>query len=342
MIYLDIKNNEEVISGIYSITNTDTNNTYIGISKDIYSRWDRHIYLLKNDKHHQYNFQNEFNEYGVECFDFSILERFNSYVENIVKQLEDFYILEHRKSGTGFGQKTNLEIGENYIKAVKNKDKKEHFYMNIDKVNKLNLSSQTFFRLLYLVSFMDYKNVIKFGKSKGNNFVTKNDLYEMLNINSTKKFEIIKELIDKNIIYLENEIFKVNKKIFKRGTIYDKDDNYVKIYNDFIKRIYTSTTVKSHKPIGTILKLIPYCHLETNILCFNPSEKVFSNINPLKKSDILKILNRSRKDIEFLSNMILRADGYGINNAYIFNPDFIYNGNDFSDINIEVTNKDCK
>lgn len=297
---------------------------------------------MNNNKHHQKLVQFEFNEYGIENFNFNVLESFNNYIENIAKQLEDDYILKLRKNKSGFKQKTNLEIGENYVRSVKNNDKKEHFYININEVKLLNLNDQMFFRLLYIASHMDYNNVVRINMGGKNRCISKRDLSDMLNISDRRSFETLKEFFDKKIIYLDNDIIKVNKKLFKKGTIYNNNESYIKIYKEFVQKEYISSTTSLHKSLGIILKLMPYCHKETNVLCFNPTEKVFSEIKPLNKSDIVKILERRRYEIGFLSNMILRADGYELKNTYIFNPEFIYNGYDFEDINIKITDMVCK
>lgn len=122
MKYNEIK----TVKGIYSITNTKTGNTYVGMSKDIYARWGKHINDLKHNNHHQHKLQDEFNKYSIDDFDFKVLEVFNNYQEDIVKQLEDEYILEFRKKGLGFEQLTNKEIGGNYIASNLSKNKKEN------------------------------------------------------------------------------------------------------------------------------------------------------------------------------------------------------------------------
>jgi GIY-YIG catalytic domain len=124
-----MKYNEiEIVKGVYSIANTKTGNTYVGISKNIYSRWEKHIYDLKNNNHHQHKLQEEFNKYSIDDFDFNILETFNNYKEYIAKQLEDEYILEFRSRGLGFEQLTNKEIGGNYVESniLKNKKIKKY------------------------------------------------------------------------------------------------------------------------------------------------------------------------------------------------------------------------
>lgn len=341
----NLQNKKEIIKGVYSIVNMKTGHTYIGISQNIYERWNRHIYNLKNNKHHQKNLQKEFNKHGIESFDFFILETFNVYVESIVKQLEDYYILDYRNKGLGFGQKTNLEIGENYRNSIainSKKETKEYFYMNLEEIERMELSSQVLFRLMFLASHMDYKNTIKLNIGGKNRNVSKKDLMDILNISSRRNYETIKELFDKEILYIKNEEIKISTKIFQRGKIYNGAYKYVKIYNEFVKDVYKRSSTNEHKPLGHIFKLLKYRHKETNVLCFNPTEEVYSNIKPLKKKDMLEILNRKNKNTDILNKFLFKGNGYGLNNFYLLNPNFSYDGFNFEELNIEIVNDDYK
>ena len=59
--------------GIYQITNLINNKIYIGSSKDICSRWKRHIAELNNNKHINGYLQRSWNKHGQDNFSFSIL-----------------------------------------------------------------------------------------------------------------------------------------------------------------------------------------------------------------------------------------------------------------------------
>lgn len=62
------------VAGIYSIQNILNNKRYIGSTKNFYSRFHEHKYLLLNGKHHSKHLQNSFNKYGDSVFVFQILE----------------------------------------------------------------------------------------------------------------------------------------------------------------------------------------------------------------------------------------------------------------------------
>lgn len=61
-------------SGIYAIINTSNKKIYVGQSKNINSRINRHKSELKHGKHKNIYLQRECNKYGFECLKFEILE----------------------------------------------------------------------------------------------------------------------------------------------------------------------------------------------------------------------------------------------------------------------------
>lgn len=61
-------------SGIYRITQEDTGRVYVGSSIDIQNRWKQHINQLRQRTHVNKKMQVDANEYGIESFQFDILE----------------------------------------------------------------------------------------------------------------------------------------------------------------------------------------------------------------------------------------------------------------------------
>ena len=60
-------------SGIYCIMNTVNGKKYIGSSKNIYSRWQKHRTLLRRNTHWDKHLQNAWNKYGEPSFKFIVL-----------------------------------------------------------------------------------------------------------------------------------------------------------------------------------------------------------------------------------------------------------------------------
>lgn len=63
------------LQGIYQIRNTITNEIYIGSAASSFTkRWSRHRKDLKLNQHGNPKLQNSYNKYGVDAFEYTILE----------------------------------------------------------------------------------------------------------------------------------------------------------------------------------------------------------------------------------------------------------------------------
>lgn len=69
-----IRNDKNMVCGVYCIRNKINNKRYIGKSDCIYDRWCNHIYHLNTNSHKNIHLQNAWNKYGSESFEFYVVE----------------------------------------------------------------------------------------------------------------------------------------------------------------------------------------------------------------------------------------------------------------------------
>lgn len=60
--------------GIYRIVNLENDKVYIGSSKDIQSRWRKHVQMLNQCQHHSPHLQAAWDKYGRDSFAFEVVE----------------------------------------------------------------------------------------------------------------------------------------------------------------------------------------------------------------------------------------------------------------------------
>lgn len=65
---------EKCISGVYVIKCRPTTLIYVGSSINIRERWKQHVSSLNKGTHENIYLQSDWNKYGKECFEFSVLE----------------------------------------------------------------------------------------------------------------------------------------------------------------------------------------------------------------------------------------------------------------------------
>src|SRR5574339_437329 len=76
-------------SGVYAIIRKDTNDMYIGSSKDIVRRLDVHFSQLRLNKHHSKYLQRVYNKYGEHVLETRVLEYCG--IDTIIDR-EQYYI----------------------------------------------------------------------------------------------------------------------------------------------------------------------------------------------------------------------------------------------------------
>ncbi len=99
--------------GVYLITNKSNNKVYVGKSIILKYRWKKHLWKLKQGKHHNLHLQSAFNKDGIDSFEFSILEKCS---EDIVCEREMFYISKYQSDNPKFGY--NKTKGGEGLKAT--------------------------------------------------------------------------------------------------------------------------------------------------------------------------------------------------------------------------------
>lgn len=109
-------------AGIYKITSSTTNKSYIGASKNIASRLQKHFSELRHNRHRTKELQNDYNKYGYDDFVYECIEKTN---DNLLEKEKDYQINE------GIDKLYNEKISGYYMIdecrfAHKNADKSTH------------------------------------------------------------------------------------------------------------------------------------------------------------------------------------------------------------------------
>lgn len=116
--------------GIYKITNIKNNMIYIGSSKSIFQRWRNHIKELENDKHKNYYLQNDWNEYGKDCFVFEILEECFEETRYSVEQKYLNDLMPFYRTGVGYNIcEKSTERNESNVRFFKPKDTRDSYFI---------------------------------------------------------------------------------------------------------------------------------------------------------------------------------------------------------------------
>jgi predicted GIY-YIG superfamily endonuclease len=76
------------VGGVYAITNVKNNKKYIGQSECIHKRISTHRIALSNGYHNSSSFQNDYNQYGPDVFEITILEEIKDKAKRLSKECQ--------------------------------------------------------------------------------------------------------------------------------------------------------------------------------------------------------------------------------------------------------------
>ena len=118
------------ISGIYKITNTITNDFYIGSSKNVKHRWTEHKCTSTWNEHPNIQLYQDMQKYGVDKFEFEILEEVE--IEHL-KEVEQQFIetlkpTYNNRNANGLDVERQKEYQKEYEKTDKFKEYQKEYY----------------------------------------------------------------------------------------------------------------------------------------------------------------------------------------------------------------------
>ncbi len=216
-------------------------------------------------------------------------------------------------------------------------------------------------RLIFLVTYMGYDGMLR---KSPNSPMKKRDLIYCLNISEREYYNFMKCMSENQIIKEglgeHEEYFYVNNEIFAKGSVtgesivsFAKRNTFItRLYIDGIRRLYSNATVRSHKTLSYLFRLIPFINREYNVVCFNPLETDKRKIQPMSLSQMAECLgyehsNASRlykilKEITFIvddvkvpamryvTSEIGNYDEYSV----FINPKLYYAGDKWNEVEI--------
>ena len=173
-------------SGIYRIYCKSEDKSYIGKSINIEERWKIHLNELKKGKHHNKKLQKDFNKYGIDDFEFSLLKEVNDYYE--ITYYESYYAEKFNSFNNGY----------NIAKLFNSKDIK-----NV--LDNLDVLSKEWLSILK-------ENSKRISKEKWNREIKLEDLSKRLNLSRDKTIIFIKFFRDEeyNCRVLLGDIIDIN------------------------------------------------------------------------------------------------------------------------------------
>lgn len=256
--------------------------------------------------------------------------------------IEDVLIIEEERNKKGYLKYLkNTDIFESLIR-----DNFGSFYFSIyNRLLEVDLEPQYRLRFVYLCTYIDYDNKLKFGNAIGEaRLMLERDLIEVLGLSQNETIRTKKALIEANLISIEDDkTISINKRYAIKGKITKRDlKGSMRIMENGLREIYTKAKPTEHKRLDIFIKVLPYINYNHNVLCKNPTESDVTKIEALTLSELCEIVGYDKTKSVRLKNELLKIKvdeqmafgvfetGYG-KRLYV-NPKVYYKGRDLESL----------
>lgn len=230
--------------------------------------------------------------------------------------------------------------------------------LELIKTDKGEFDGALAFRFIYLSTFMDFENNLRWGQSfrdKDRGYMRKKDLGEVLGLSRNHVTKFRQRLIELNILSIDAStgIMNINSRVCHKGKLKNSlKGKSVRVFEDGIQKIYKSSLPKEHKRLGIFIQLLPYLNIQHNILCFNVDEERPRKIEPLSIQDICCIVGHKLKNARRLESdlikttvgdeaLVMKHTKY-CSIVYSINPRMFYKGNDIKELQTLINLFDVK
>lgn len=210
-------------------------------------------------------------------------------------------------------QIVNTETGELLDRIEHRRKKFIWFNYNINELLDNQFTKAEIFRIFYLATFIDYRNMLRFEGV----MMTKNDMKEILRLPKSTFYDFYNKLIQSDVLNKAPEgYFEINEKYFYKGKV--KKGWSPRIYCRALQDAYWKTELKDQTKWGCGFAIMSLVNLKYNIICNNHFDFELNKIDPLKLYEIFDETGLTRmKSEEFLESQSLIQQSI---NGYYINP----------------------
>lgn len=208
------------------------------------------------------------------------------------------------------------------------------------KALELGVSRPNVARLMYLATYMDYDNYLRAGN---NSLMNKKSMQKCLKLKDDTFRNFYNECIDSQIIFYKSNKYMLNPLIFRRGQITKKqaqNNDTMFLYHKGIREIYENSSISEHKTLAYVFLIIPYVNQTFNVVCENPKEESFQEMNCLSWDDFGTVLQ-----IKAIRNAKMKFKKITVGGQYVFvdastdsksfifiNPQIYYTGKNWAQV----------
>lgn len=222
-----------------------------------------------------------------------------------------------------------------------------------EKLNLGNCDKATLSRLVYLSTYIDYNNrqenlLVKRVKNYKLEPMTRKDIQNTLGLGDTAFKGFLKDVKDSGLLYEAKGKFYISDSFVTKGkndiSGNKYNDCFTRLFINNIRDLYEGCKPRGHKVLSNIFLLLPFIHINTNIITFDGDSVYDDDVNPMSIVDIGELLeiegtNNLKRLVQDLEKIRVTIEGREYKmftwvrmsgcDYFVINPRVVYRGNDF-------------
>lgn len=203
-------------------------------------------------------------------------------------------------------------------------------------------------RAVYLASFLRFGDDSLWGTERSQ--IKRSKLHSTLRLSESASDSFWRKVRGRYFWADAEGFVHARRSAFQRGKLQARpDEEYQRLYCAVIRELYEKLDPRQHKKFGYVLKMLPFLNFEYNILCLNPTETNYEEVEPITVADFCGVVGYDRShapqlaadfgrmtfDVAGKREVFCKFIGNGRDvttaNVYI-NPRLVYKGHDFTQV----------
>lgn len=155
-----------------------------------------------------------------------------------------------------------------------------------------SLSQSDIARLMFIGTYTGYSD----GRLRydNGNTIDRVALLKLTGMSRARFSEFYGRLLSEDVIREDSDTLLVNPTVFQRGEAVDGTDDLqrIRLYRQTIRELYEEYGKgRDVKQLAIVFTVIPFLHFSTNVVCFNPQEYHYDQIQPMTVDKLAAMLN---------------------------------------------------
>lgn len=172
----------------------------------------------------------------------------------------------------------------------------KYFFYFYNALADIEIPANMKLRFLYLCSYITYDGYLYDQRTK--RCISKKDLLNILNLSRRETYYTLDCLLKNNLLQEDDGRLFITPGYVYKGELTKKmqSSRFTRIFIEGIRQMYEQASPQMHRKLYSLFLVLPYIHLQSNIVCKNTGEIDLNYIEPYSTKDICTMCGYNNKN----------------------------------------------